>query len=113
MVSSTSWRLIAFFAHSRILAREPSAIGSRLYLRMHSHSFPLSLTSPGAQPEFYCDCVNGKANPKSDHRPRCSDAEQYCNCPRHPAPLQKMLDAAHIYVGARQRKQEQAVEEKH
>src|SRR4030088_1878882 len=85
------------------------------------------------QPELDCDCVNGKTNPEGDteelprfemcpsagseknthHRPGGSDAEQYPNSPRHPAPLQQMLAFAQTPIGTRQRKQEQAIEEKH
>src|ERR1700731_4081843 len=85
------------------------------------------------QPEFYCNGVDGKANPKCDaeelprfkvgqstgseknahHRPRCSDAEQYSNGPRHPTAFQQVLAAAHISEGTRQRKQEHSIEEKH
>src|SRR5260370_5417781 len=88
--SQDSWTCVEFCVHDCSQA----CTGSRLHRRTHSHPFCLRLTFLGMQPELYCDCVNGKANPKCDaeelprfktspltcseknthHRPCCSDA---------------------------------------
>ncbi len=88
---------------------------------------------PKMKPKFYRDGVNGKANPECDteelprfkmcpsagreknahYRPSCSNAEQYSNRARHPAPFQQILAGVHVSIGARQRKQKQTIEEEH
>src|ERR1700733_16319827 len=100
---------------------------------MRGYPFYSCLTSPGMQPEFYCDRVHRETNPERDaeelprfqmcpragseeythHRPGGSNAEQYSDRARHPPPLQQMLACAHVLVSTRKRQHEQAVEEKY